>query len=249
MNKQLKAELFRLRKTGNYFIYMLLGAVLLFWITVLETLNSRSADLSTALGEASPLVMLLLMVVPPVIAVISGQLYNSGKPGYYEIMAGNSPRSIIMSKIVVDGGLWFLLLSVSTTAIYIYMGLKNGLGSFDKPILRIALYLIVLAQIVAGSIMIMMSVHSPGTGAAVAWLRFMIFDSVLLPFFMWFAREILGQEGLATHIAYLSVMNKLLIILYDKINIVIILHVVLGFIAEFVIWYLTITHEMKKCNY
>ena len=91
---------------------------------------------------------------PALAAGISGQLFNKGKIGYYEVMAGNKPSRIIMSKVFSDGVFFSVIYTVCVSAFYIFLAIKNGVGTITHPFIRLALFALVMTHLVMSSIMI-----------------------------------------------------------------------------------------------
>lgn len=258
MNRLMKAELYRFRHSGHYFWYVIFGTLFVAAIPFISYLDMLNKNLAVILGQevdtvgamgntisADVSIMMILMVLPPVIGVISGQLYNKGKLGFYEIMTGNKPSQIILSKVFTVGLIFFGLTSFALLGFYIYIGAVNGIGSIANPMGKLVLEMILIAQITICSVMIMMVEKRPGVAGVMCYMRFLIFDSMGLPFLMWLARK-MGMETLATHFAYMSIMNKMQLALHADIDKILVLHVVVGFIAEFIIWYITIYRSLVK---
>jgi hypothetical protein len=249
MSKLIKAELYRFIHTGNGLLYMILGTIIMAAIPVSNGIVNIDGDLASHMDETGAIIYFILMLFPPAIALVSGQLYNKGKAGFYEIMAGNKIHKIIFSKLLTDGVIFWLMIAVSGLGFYIWMGIRNGIGSLDMVWARLVLALIVMAQIAVCSVMITINSRKLGESIFICWARFMIIDSVIFPMLMWLAGTVLGFKILALNISYLSLMNKLMILTQEPVDAMIVLHVILGFIVEFVIWYALIYHGMKNRNF
>lgn len=260
MNRLMRAELYRFRHSGHYFWYVIFGTLFvaaLPFISYIELLNQNLAvilgmevDTVGTMGNtisADVSIMMIIMILPPVIGVISGQLYNKGKLGYYEIMTGNKPSQIILSKVFTIGLIFFALTSFALLGFYVYIGVANGTGSVANPAGKMILEMILIAQMTICSVMIMMVMKKPGAAGVICYVRFLLFDSMGLPFLMWLANKMELPE-LAEQFAYMSIMNKMQMVLHANIHRMLVLHVVFGFIAEFIIWYYVIYRSLVKKN-
>ena len=256
MNRLMKAEFYRFRHTGNFFFYVIFVTVLVAIVPCLANLDNMGLTLGGLLGlekdtvSSGPIsvdatVMLVLMMVPPAIAAVSGQLYNKGKLGNYEVMTGSRPSHIILSKVFTDGLIFFAASVIALMTFYVYIGIKNGTGVFDHAAVRVVLAFILLAQMSVASVMIMMVERRPGIGAAMCYVRFMLFDSMCLPCLMFFAGK-LGFNKLAMHFAHMSIMNKMQMVLHSEITTMQVMHTIFGFVAEFILWYVIIYRAHKK---
>lgn len=258
MNRLMKAEFYRFIHTGNFFGYVIFMTILFAVVPFLTNIENMGMTLGGLLGMdidkvvTGPVsvdftVMLGMMIIPPAIAAVSGQLYNKGKLGNYEVMTGSRPSRIILSKIFTDGLIFFIASIIGLMTFYIYIAVVNGVGGFDHAAGRLALALILLAQVCSASVMIMMIERRPGIGAVMCYVRFMLFDTMCLPCLMFFAGT-LGYEKLALHLAHMSIINKIQMVLHSDITTMQIMHTIFGFIAEFILWYVIIyrKHKNKK---
>ncbi len=260
MNRLIRAELYRFRHTGHYFWYVIFGMVIAAAIPFLSCIDLLDKDLGVLLGRsidgveiggemaADASILLLLMVLPPIVAVFSGQLYNRGKIGYYEIMAGNSPSRIILSKVLTDGLIYSVLTSIAVLTFYIYIGFANGLGGIECAAGRVILEIVLISQTCIVSVMIMMAARKPGAAGVLAYIRFILFDSMVIPFLMWLAGK-MGLPKVAMFFGYRAMMNKMGLVLHGTIDTTIVFQTVFGFIGEFVLWYVIIYSGMKKKKY
>ena len=261
MNRLIKAELYRFRHTGNLFWYVIFGTIILAAIPFINNLDMLGKNLAIILGQevdtvgtvantvtADVSIMMFVMLMPPIIAVISGQLYNKGKLGYYENMTGNRPSRIILSKVFTDGLIFAVLCMFAMLGFYFYIALVNGTGTLDNPVGKLVLEMILITHVSVCSVMIMMTVRRPGVAGVLCYMRFLIFDSVVIPFLMMIAGN-LGLEKLALHLGYLSMMNKMQLGLHAAVDRTLVLYTVFGFIAEFILWYVLIFRGLKKKHF
>ena len=248
MNRLLKAEWFRLRHTGRLTWWSYFMTVVIILITYFLCMDRIDQPLDALIPSLGTIVILIFNFIPAGVAGISGQLYNKGKLGYYEVMAGNSPGSIIFSKLLTDGVFFSVLTIIASTAFYIFIGIKNGIGSMDHPFIRLVLYSIAVIHVVFGSVMIMMYSKKAITGALLAYFRFMVFDIAVINIAMLIARQ-LGLETVELHLMHMIMMNQMQMAAMDVISARMVLHIVLGFIGEFLFWYVLVYRSMKNKRY
>ncbi len=249
MRKLMKAEMYRIIHSKKLLRYLVIATILCILLPFKFFLDYLDDDLSTMLRSSSMIFFMILMLLPPFYAYVTGKLYNKGKLGMYEVMAGNSAFRITGSKLLTDGLLFTVLLTVSVSIFYIAMAVNNGTGTLDHVFIRFLLYIVLFAQTVFCSVLIALYVRKTATGAVLCYARFMIFDSAVLPFLMWLAGSVLGFEKLSLHIAHLSLINKMLMLTADPLNAMMILHILLGFVFEVLFWYALIYLGMKEKKY
>ena len=243
MNKLIKAEGFRLRRQITF---LLVCTVIYGLIPAVTSINAWEANLGTQLEGSGITVMSLMMLFPPIFASITGNLYDHGKLGYYEIMAGNKTFGIVFSKLATDGALFLVLTAVATCAYYVFAGIRNGFGGFDHALIRLLLILLVLAHLVFCCVLITLCVRQVRTGAVACFMRFWIIDILFFPFLMWLAGTVMDLKQLALHFSYMSLTNQLMILVSEPLDAMIVLHVLLGFAAEFALWYVIIDLGIRK---
>ena len=243
MNRLIKAELFRLKPRIPF---MLLCTAVFASITVLNSLERIDQDLGTQIGGSAVIMMFALMILPCVFAAITGKLYDNGKLGRFEIMAGNRTAAIVFSKIFTDGIIFLIISVIGCCGYYVFVGFYRGTGSFDHALIRLLLIVIVLAHIVCCSILIALCLRRHAMGAVVCYIRFLLIDSAGIPFLMWLVGTVMGYEKLALHIAHTSLMNQMMILISEPVDSMIVLHVLIGFVAEFAIWYFIIDTGIKQ---
>ena len=184
MNKLIKAESFRLRK---HIFFVIICAILLGLIPTVSALDVdlRNANLEIQMKQSSMIIMFFMMIFPAIFAGVTGTLYDGGKIGFYEIMAGNKAWSIIFSKILTDGLLFLLLTVVSTCGYYVYVGFSKGVGNLDHMAVRMLLIILVLAHVVFCSVLVTLCFRQVKTGMIMNFMRFWLVDILFFPFLMW----------------------------------------------------------------
>lgn len=243
MSRMMKAEAFRLRKR---LLFLLICCAACSLLPVIGASDVRGADLKTQIVVSGGFFAIIMMIFPLLFANISGSLYDEGKLGFYEIMAGNKPHGIIFSKILTDGILFLTLTVVMSCTYYVIVGIRYGLGGFDHALIRLLLVIAVMARIVFCSILITLACRNTGTGMAVCFLRFWIADNTVLPFFTWLSGNVLEWKRLSLHFSYASLINQLMIPVIEPVDSMIVLHVLLGFLIEFALWYLLVDLGIRK---
>ena len=245
MNRLIKAESFRLRK---HVFFVIVCAILLGLIPTVSALNVdlRNANLEIQIKQSSMIIMFFMMIFPAVFAGVTGTLYDGGKIGFYEIMAGNKARSIIFSKILTDGLFFLLLTVVSTCGYYTYVGFCKGVGNLDHMAVRVLLIILVLAHVVFCSVLVTLCFKQVKTGMIMSFMRFWLVDILFFPFLMWLFGTVLNMPSLAMHFSYMCLTNQLMILVSEPMHAMITWHVLLGFAAEFALWYFIIYLEFRK---
>lgn len=245
MNRLIRGELFRLRHTGHLFWYAILLPLAFVFMPIVLCWDLIDKPLDMSTESLGTMCVLVYNFFPALTAGISGQLFNKGKIGYYEVMAGNKPSHIIMSKICSDGVFFSVIYTVCVSAFYVFLAIKNRVGSVTHPIIRLGLFAVVMTHLVVSSIMIMMASKKTVTGVILSYFRFMCFDIAFMPALIAIATK-LGFKKVALHIGYMIVFNQLELSVQSPIDLTSILHIVLGFLGEFVFWYIVVYKGIKK---
>ncbi|MBP5265128.1 MAG: hypothetical protein J6Z33_12285 [Lachnospiraceae bacterium] len=243
MSRLIMAEAFRLRKRV---MFLLVCCAICAFIPMIAAMGFRDADLQTQIGTSGGIAAMFMMIFPLLFASISGSLYDEGKLGFYEIMAGNKPYRIAFSKILTDGVLFLTLTVVASCAYYVFVGFRYGLGGFDHAFVRLLLVILTMARIAFCSVLIALCFRHTGTGMIGCFLRFWIVDNAVFPFFMWFAGSVLEWERLSLHFSYVSIINQLMISVSEPVDSMIVGHILLGFLIEFALWYLLVDLGIRK---
>ena len=95
MNRLIKLEIYRFTHMKKVMLYVILLFGLLIVTLIMQYLGCLKDPVSLLVGGSSMIMMVGMMLVPAVSAYAIGQLYNKGRIGYYEIMAGNKISHII----------------------------------------------------------------------------------------------------------------------------------------------------------
>ena len=158
MNRLIRAELYRFRHTRHLFWYAILLPLSFVFMPIILCWDMIDKPL-------------VYNFFPAVVAGFAGQLFNKGKLGYYEVMAGNKPSHIIMSKIFSDGVFFSVIYTVCVSAFYVFLGIKNGVGTMTHPFIRLGLFAVVMTHLVVSSIMIMMASKKTVSAVVLTYIR------------------------------------------------------------------------------
>ncbi|MCR5291965.1 MAG: hypothetical protein K6E28_03620 [Eubacterium sp.] len=248
MNRLVRAELYRLRHTGHLFWYAVFLPMLFIFMPCVLCMDMMDQPLDSSIESLGTMCVLVYNFFPALVAFITGQLFNKGKLGYYEVMAGNKPSNIIMSKIFSDGIFFSVVYTVCVSAFYVFLGIKNGVGTITHPFIRLVLFAIVMTHLVVTSIMIMMASKKTISAVVLAYVRFMVFDIAVMPALA-FVVDKLGFTGVRDHIGRMIVFNQLEMAAMEPLNITTTLHIILGFIGEFIFWYIIVYRGIKKRHF
>lgn len=245
MNRLIKAESFRLRK---HVFFLIVCAILLGLIPTVSALDVdlRNANLEIQMKQSSMIIMFFMMIFPAIFAGVTGTLYDGGKIGFYEIMAGNKACSIVFSKILTDGLFFLLLTVVSTCGYYAYVGISKGVGNLNHMPVRMLLIILVLAHVVFCSVLVTLCFRQVKTGMIMNFMRFWLVDILFFPFLMWLFGTVFEMPKLAMHFSYMCLTNQLMILVSEPMHAMIVWHVLIGFAAEFALWYFIIDFGFRK---
>ncbi|MCR5459831.1 MAG: hypothetical protein K6F51_08050 [Acetatifactor sp.] len=243
MNRMMKAEAFRLKRRLPFLIAC---TVICGLMPLVNSLSVIDQDLGTQIAWSGVIIMAVMMIFPLIFSGISGSTYDQGKLGFYEIMAGNKTSGIVFSKIFTAGILYLVMIVVSSCAYYVFVGFSKGLGSFDHALIRFLLVIVILARVAFCSILITLMIRRPPIGVAACYARFMIIDVTGFPFLAWLSGTVMGLPKLALHFNYMSLTNQLMITVSEPVGSMIVLHVLLGFVIEFALWYFIIDLGIRK---
>lgn len=203
MNRLVKAEFYKFTHSGIMLSIWI--AVSLFAMVLTFTFSNNPADFTAEemiLASSRIIPMLIPVFVSLMISTVIGLFYYK-RVGDYEIMDGNSPHSIILSKISVYLPAALIIFFTPSVAATVIMGLKNGWGNLDG----VAVYCVLtaVAYIHALTATILTSVIVKGIfGIPIPYLRYMMFESVIFVLLM----ESNPDNGLLKKISHWLVGNQ-----------------------------------------
>ena len=184
MNKLVKAEWYRLRKSGTFLFYIVLVCILCVAVALLGNRKFFESDLSTnafavLFGVGS---FMYPVFISTMLCVVASMGHHS-KVAYYEIMDGNKTSHIILSKHIVYLPIVLCLFLIPMLSLLGYSCVKNGSGELiDKPIWFFVLFAAIILRIVIGSINIAMVLKKLVTCAVFSYGRMFIEALAILPF-------------------------------------------------------------------
>lgn len=168
MNKHIKAEFYRISRGTIFFrmfVFMALALAVLGYV-IQEDFTSNTLDL-TLMG-CSELFMFVPMVLVTLASVIVSRNYFN-RTYYYEIMDGTNTHTIIMSKLAVYGSMAFIYI-VPVVTIAVVIGARNGLGTFEKPLLHAAAFIVITLHLFLRATLISMLIRHIVGGALVSYM-------------------------------------------------------------------------------
>lgn len=178
MLKLAKAEIYRFFKSGVFSKILIALSVLVPIVTfaVAWAFELHTEALDTFLLESEmPLLMIVMLAFPTVFCVFVGTAYNS-RLAYYEIMDGNKPLKIVITKIISLGLFVSTVLYVPFAVLCGVIGGVNGFGGMENPVLFFVLTYVIFAHIVIASLLYSMITRNLVLASFVPYLRFAILD-------------------------------------------------------------------------
>lgn len=177
MNRQIKAEWYRMIHSGHFFGFFLFISVLITGIPFIVNPDFAKQDLLenlSAYGEILP--MVIGAVVCTFLAVLLSMRFNN-RTAYYEIMDGARPASIIWSKLLVYCPLALALTAMQFGIFMLVIGLSNGVGTMKNPALFALLFLIVILHLFSVTVLMsLLAQHS--IGSALPYARFLMLEEL-----------------------------------------------------------------------
>lgn len=184
MNKLVKAEWYRLRKSGTFLFYTVLVCVLCVAVAFLG--NKKFFDSTLSINAIAVLFgtgsFMYPVFISTMLCVVASMGHHS-KIAYYEIMDGNKTSHIILSKHVVYLAIVLCLFLIPMLSLFGYSCIKNGSGELiDKPIWFFILFAVIILRIVIGAVNIAMVLKKLVTCAIFSYSRFFLEALAILPF-------------------------------------------------------------------
>ncbi|MBR2176336.1 MAG: hypothetical protein IJ861_05255 [Clostridia bacterium] len=246
MNKLMKAEWYRLTHSGNLKKWGILLFFAVMLMPFLLHLGRYDKDLFTNIIECdiTQLYVMLMTICPVIVGVFVGMAYLN-KTAYYEVMAGNSPADIILSKVFVDGMIVWLIVQVSSSIYYIYVVLANGTGGIEQFGMRYLLISITLLHLCLSGVLITTAFRDMA-GAVIAFIRFVMVDASIVTVITAMNENNMDyNHGLVNIFITMKFTN----IIYNDIDTSLILCVIIPFVAEILFWFAISYFTMKKKRY
>ncbi len=235
MNRLMKAEWYRARKSSGIMKWLFIISIFLLAITFMEYDSAKNITASSYLllfeENVAPLILLFMTVIA---ALFAGMPFNN-KTALYEVMAGNKPSKIILSKLLVVVPLVSIVFTGLVVIVTGVLQLANGTGELKQMPLRLLILFVAVVHISTISVLAVTAVRSI-LGIGIAFLRFAVFDSALIILIqvliedsydietvrkvcLWFTGSQITSLGMETIPSYFIVAA------------------IAGFVIEAVIWY------------
>lgn len=172
MYKLVKAEWYRLRKSGNS-MNLMVFCCLIFILFVFTNGNPTKINLYTYLVNYLSIASVFIpAIIGTMLSVAIGNIY-SNKTAHYEVMDGNSTHSIILSRLVVYLPIVTTLYLIPAL-VFIFITYSNGTGQAANPVLMIFLFILITYRMIVSAIFCVMSVKNHIAGAMIPYVRAMI---------------------------------------------------------------------------
>ena len=175
MSKLVKAEWYRFTHSGimfKAFVFLTFFSFLIHYVNDPKFLEHTLCE--NMISYTGVIGLVLCMFFGTVIAATLGILYYN-RTGNYEIMDGNTPSQIIISKLIVYISSSMVAVFLPMGIISVIVGVKNGIGEgLNLPIFYSMIFIKVL-HIVSIAVLSALLVKSL-LGAAIPYIRFLIFE-------------------------------------------------------------------------
>lgn len=250
MGRLIKAEWYRLRHSSGLFkLVIIIGifSVAFIYLTDLDLDSDVSKySLVEYLNEYAEMYFFIIYWLAVISAVIISTSYTN-KLAYYEVMAGNKISAILLSKVLVSAVFLTVVYSVFLDLYWAVIGMRNGVGEITQLSLRFILLAVVFFHVCSTGIFMATAIQHT-TGAVFSYLRFSVFDMLLI-----FCIELFGNfsEEINTKISDWFAMFELSTVLNCEAKITnhLVFASIFGMLIEAVIWYVISYVRMKKKLY
>lgn len=178
MLKLAKADIYRFFKSGIFSKILILLSCLLPIVMFLISLTFKHNDagLDDFLIESQmPLLMIVMLAIPTIFAVFVGTSYNS-RLAYYEIMDGNKPLKIVVTKIISLGLLVSTIVYVPFAILCGIVGGVNGFGNMENPVLFFLLTYVIFAHIIIATLLFSMIARNLILASFIPYIRMGFLD-------------------------------------------------------------------------
>lgn len=177
MSKLIKAEWFRFSHSSMFRISIMFCILVAFL-----PLSMCTQLFSLKLGQGIVYYKETLAFVPIILGtMVSASTVGSyhSKTAYYEIMNGASISSIIISKLIVNGGFVFGLMTVLWGGQFVYIYAANGMGNLENPVMTFVTIWTVLLHTVVVSSLFSTAIRNAAAGA-IPYARFGCIETIIM---------------------------------------------------------------------
>lgn len=248
MNRLVKAEWFRVRKSSGIMKWLVIICLLILALPFLDDVSSD--DKITATSYFMAFEVQACIFVPLFLSALAGAFAGmpfNNKTALYEVMAGNKIRNILNSKLLVIVPLISLLFSGLFAAILGIFGSINGTGDLKQLPLRVLLLFIIVLHVVVVAVLAVTSVrHFLGIG--IGFLRFAMLDEMLVICIQVVTENTSMELEAVQKINSWFVQNQIMSLNMETIPTYFIVRVILSFVIEAAVWYVIsyIGYKRKK---
>lgn len=215
----IRAELYRFRNSGGFLYFMILASILACGTAFLTNGVETRFEFTIILSNVVQLSYnMALLVCGTLLTIFIGISYNN-RMSYYEIMAGNPPYKIILSKSLVLGFITSVIVFVPTAVLLLAAYLNSGKGTIDSPVMAFVILFLVSLHTMISFILYAMLGRNLVFASFVPYIRLGILDLIVyLLIFQEFSEHTdnkllyITTNSQMSHILTMSGDNKLLLI-------------------------------------
>ncbi len=234
MNRLMKAEWYRARKSSGIMKWLIIICVLILALPFLDDISVGKITATTYLmGFEEQACAFVPIFMAAIAATFAGMPFDN-KTALYEVMAGNRITNIINSKLMVIVPLVSLLFSGLFAALMGIFGIVNGTGELKQIPLRMILLFIIVLHVAMVAVLAVTSVrHILGIG--IGFLRFAMLDSA----FAIGLQLVFEDESLesAQRVGSWFVESQIASLGMETIPTYFVVNVILSLVIEVTIWY------------
>ncbi|MBP3326807.1 MAG: hypothetical protein J6L77_10365 [Coprococcus sp.] len=247
MNRLVKAEWFRVRKSSGIMKWLIIICLLILVIPFLDDVSSgKITATSYFMAFEEQACMFIPLFLSALAGAFAGMSFNN-KTALYEVMAGNKTWNIINSKLLVIVPLISLLFSGLFAALLGIFGIVNGTGELKQLPLRMLLLFIIVLHVVVVAVLAVTSVrHILGIG--IGFLRFAMLEEILVIWIQIAAENASMELETVQKMSSWFVQNQIMSLNMETIPTYFVVRVILSLVIEAAVWYVIsyIGYKRKK---
>ncbi len=247
MNRLVKAEWFRVRKSSGIMKWLIIICLLILALPFLEIISDKKIT-ATAYFMAfeTNACMFVPIFLSAIAAVLAGMSFNN-KTALYEVMAGNKTWNIINSKLLVIVSLISLLFSGLFAALLSILGIVNGAGDLKQFPLRMLLLFIIILHVVMVAVLAVTSVRNI-LGVGIVILRFAMLGEIIIILLPILAENASMEPEAIQKMSSWFVESQVASLGMETIPTYFVVRVILSLVIEAAVWYVIsyIGYKRKK---
>lgn len=247
MNRLVKAEWFRVRKSSGIMKWLIIICLLVLAIPFIDNLSSgKITSTSYFMAFEEDACIFVPIFLSALAGAFAGMSFNN-KTALYEVMAGNKTYNIINSKLLVIVPLVSLLFTgLFATALSIF-GIVNGTGELKQLPLRMLLLFIIVMHVVTVSVLAVTSVRNI-LGIGIGFLRFAMLEEIFVVWMQIAAENASNDPEAIQKLGSWFVQNQIISLGAETIPTYFVVRVILSLVIEAAIWYVIsyIGYKRKK---